>query len=108
MRDRRHHQPHRPPPGHRRAADGQGDADAAADGAIVSALGMFEQGFYDRLGFGTGGYEHLVALDPSQLRFPRPGRSRVPRRITTDDWEAVHANRRNRFRGHGACSRSPS
>ena len=69
---------------------------------------MFEQGFYDRLGFGTGGYEHLVALDPSQLRFPRPGRSRVPRRITTDDWEAVHANRRNRFRGHGACSRSPS
>ncbi len=79
-------------------------ADAAADGAIVSALGMFEQGFYDRLGFGTGGYEHLVALDPSQLRFPRPGRSRVPRRITTDDWEAVHANRLNRFRGHGACN----
>ncbi len=79
-------------------------AAAAADGAIVSALGMFEQGFYDRLGFGTGGYELLVALDPSRLRLPRSGPSRVPRRITADDWEAVHANRLNRHRGHGACN----
>ncbi len=28
-----------------------------ADGALVSGLGMFDQGFYNHLGFGTGGYE---------------------------------------------------
>ena len=34
------------------------------DGALVAGLGMFEQGFYNQLGFGTGGYEHLVTFDP--------------------------------------------
>ena len=79
----------------------------AAEGALVSALGMFEQGYYDRLGFGTGGYEHIVSLDPSRLRLPDDGRSRVPRRITPDDWEAVHAGRLDRARGHGACNLTP-
>ncbi len=75
-----------------------------ADGAHVSALGMFEQGFYDRLGFGTGAYEHLVSLDPSGLRLPEGVGGRVPRRITTDDWQAVHESRLGRARGHGACN----
>ena len=75
-----------------------------ADGAHVSALGMFEQGFYDRLGFGTGAYEHLVSLDPSRLRLPDGVGGRVPRRITVDDWKAVHASRLGRARGHGACN----
>jgi predicted acetyltransferase len=44
----------------------------AADGALVSALGMFEQGFYNRLGFGTGCYEHLVWFNPAALRAGAP------------------------------------
>ncbi len=50
-----------------------------ADGAIVSALGMFEQGYYDRLGFGTGGYVNWYGFDPADLRVP--GATRVPRRL---------------------------
>ena len=42
-------------------------ADDVADGALVSGLGMFEQGFYNRLGFGTGSYEHWFHFDPTQL-----------------------------------------
>ncbi|MHC4827771.1 MAG: GNAT family N-acetyltransferase, partial [Planctomycetota bacterium] len=76
----------------------------AEEGALVSALGMFEQGFYNRLGFGTGGYEHLVSFAPAALRVGGQARPRVPRRITPDDWEMVHANRLRRHRGHGACN----
>ena len=79
----------------------------ALDGALVAALGMFEQGFYDELGFGTGGYEHLFDFDPSRLNVNT--RARVPRRITADDWEAAHAACLARQRGHGACNlHSPS
>ena len=42
-------------------------AAAVEEGAQVSALSMFEQGFYDRLGFGTGGYEHMIRFDPADL-----------------------------------------
>ena len=45
-------------------------ADAAA-GAQIAALGMFEQGFYNQLGFGTGGYEHQVSFDPAQLQIKK-------------------------------------
>jgi hypothetical protein len=83
-------------------------AAAAADGALVSALGMFEQGFYDRLGFGTGVYEHLVSFAPAALRVGEGRRPRVPRRLTPDDWERVHANRLQRRRGHGACNLEPA
>ncbi|MCX6377470.1 MAG: hypothetical protein NTU88_15780, partial [Armatimonadetes bacterium] len=74
----------------------------AADGALVSGLGMFEQGYYDRLGFGTGSYVHGVSFDPADLLVDV--KPRVPRRITKDDWEAVHASRLARLRGHGAVN----
>ena len=74
----------------------------AAAGALVAGLGMFEQGYYDRLGFGTGGYEHWISFDPARLRVQAA--PRVPQRITTDDWELVHASRLSRQRGHGACN----
>jgi hypothetical protein len=74
----------------------------AAEGALVSALGMFEQGYYDRLGFGTGAYVHGVSFDPADLLVEV--KPRVPRRITKDDWEAVHASRLARLRGHGAVN----
>jgi GNAT superfamily N-acetyltransferase len=74
----------------------------AADGAMVSALGIFDQGFYNKLGFGSGSYERWHALDPADLRVPRV--TRRPRRLSKDDWEIVHQSRLNRRRGHGACS----
>jgi hypothetical protein len=81
-------------------------AQDAADGALVAGLGMFEQGFYNRIGFGTGGYEHWVALDPAQLRLRAA--ARVPQRITVDDWEAAHAARLARLKGHGAVDIEPA
>lgn len=74
----------------------------AAQGALVSALGMFEQGYYNQLGFGTGGYEHWCSFDPAQLDVELS--PRIPRRITPDDWEAVHSSRLLRHRGHGSCN----
>jgi predicted acetyltransferase len=80
-------------------------ARAVANGAILAGLGMFEQGFYNQLGFGTGGYEHSMSFDPAQLRVPV--RARVPRRVTNKDWEMVHACRLARRRGHGSCNLTP-
>ncbi len=74
----------------------------AADGALVSALGIFEQGYYDRLGYGTCGYEHWVRFDPALLTLKR--KTRVPRRLTPDDWEMIHRAMLNRQQGHGAVN----
>jgi hypothetical protein len=78
----------------------------AAGGALVAGLGMFEQGYYDQLGFGTGGYEHRASFDPARLRVAVE--ARVPRRITADDWAAVHTSRLARLRGHGSCNLNPA
>jgi len=78
---------------------------AAADGALVAGLGMFEQGYYNRLGFGTGSYEHVVAFDPAQLNVRV--QPRVPRRLSADDWALVHAARLARLRGHGSINMTP-
>lgn len=80
-------------------------AEDVAEGALVAGLGIFEQGFYDRLGFGSGGYEHWLAFDPAQLKVER--QHRVPRRITLEDWQAVHASRHARRQGHGAVNLDP-
>jgi GNAT superfamily N-acetyltransferase len=80
-------------------------AQDAADGALVAGLGIFEQGFYNQLGFGNGGYEHWFVFDPAQLRVDV--RARIPRRVTQDDWEAMHKSRLARWRGHGSLSFTP-
>lgn len=77
----------------------------ASEGALVSGLGVFEQGYYDQIGFGTGSYEHYTAFDPSQLNIST--KPRLPRRITTDDWAMVHSARLSRFRNHGSCNLNP-
>ena len=77
----------------------------AAEGALVSGLGMFEQGYYDMLGFGTGGYENWVSFDPARLNVK--AKCRVPRRLNADDWAAAHRARLNRARGHGGCNLTP-
>jgi len=78
----------------------------AADGAAVAVLGMFDQGFYDRLGFGSGAYDILFAFDPQTLRVPSI--TRPPKRLSKADWAAVHASRVGRARRHGSCSLHPA
>ena len=80
-------------------------AQEAAEGAQLAGLGIFEQGFYNQLGFGSGGYEHWFAFDPARLRINV--KARVPRRIIADDWAAVHAARLARLRGHGSLNVFP-
>ena len=76
-------------------------AAGAQDGAALAVLGVFDQGFYDKLGFGTGSYEHALRFDPATLRVDAP--FRPPKRLTKDDWQAVHGAMMNRRRGHGGC-----
>ncbi|MEM8767026.1 MAG: GNAT family N-acetyltransferase [Pseudomonadota bacterium] len=80
-------------------------AAAAADGAQVAALGMFEQGFYDQVGFGTGSYENRLRFDPATLLVDVP--FRVPSRLHTDDWPAVHRAMTHRLSHHGAVNLEP-
>lgn len=74
-------------------------AESAQGGAAVSILGMFEQGFYDKFGFGSGSYEHGLRFDPASLHVDVP--YRPPIRITVDDWEEVHRCFSQRLRRHG-------
>lgn len=79
-------------------------ADRAASGDAVAVLGVFEQGYYNRLGFGNGAYIHSFSLDPSRLILPDGFVPRIPARLSLSDWEAVHASRRHRLHRHGSCS----
>ncbi|GAB4412518.1 MAG: hypothetical protein Kow00123_26320 [Anaerolineales bacterium] len=80
-------------------------ARAAADGALVAGLGMFDQGFYDTLGFGTGAYERIARFNPADVKVGV--RPRVPRRLGLDDAPAIHACRLARGRGHGSVNLPP-
>ncbi|MFK7915358.1 MAG: GNAT family N-acetyltransferase [Pseudomonadales bacterium] len=73
---------------------------AAQQGAAVSALGMFDQGFYDKLGFATGSYEHELQIDPGTLSVSVP--TTRPRRLGTEDFAAMHAAMCQRRCLHGA------
>lgn len=52
-------------------------------GMVVSVLGMFEQGFYDGSGFGTGSEMLIVRTDPAHLDPSLPYRR--PLRLSLDD-----------------------
>jgi GNAT superfamily N-acetyltransferase len=80
-------------------------ARAAAEGALVCGLGVFEQGFYNQLGFGSGGYEHSVSFDPGRLVLDT--QARTARRLEPDDWEAAHRSRVSRMRRHGGINLTP-
>lgn len=73
-----------------------------ADGAGLASLGVFDQGFYNRLGFGNGPYITHTRFDPDQLNV-EPAR-RIPCRLGLDDVQDVHASRLRRRRGHGSCN----
>ncbi len=71
----------------------------AAEGAALAGLGIFDQGYYDRLGFGTGPYEYIISFDPAELDLdihPPP-----PVRLTQDDWELIHRSRQGGLKVHG-------
>lgn len=74
----------------------------AESGAAVSALGMFEQGFYNRLGFGTGSYANHFRLDPATLVVPKM--TRPPVRVGPVRWRDVHGAMMARRRGHGGVT----
>ena len=73
-------------------------AETAAD-LPVAGLGMFEQGFYNRLGFGTGPYERHFRFDPANLKVSR--KPRPPVRLTADDFREAHECRLRTPRRHG-------
>lgn len=77
-------------------------AHCAESGSLLAGLGIFDQGFYDKLGFGTGAYEHFVELDPASLTVPYC--RRTPVRLTLDDVPEMHAARLDRRRTHGSVS----
>lgn len=58
--------------------------DGAESGAVVAALGMFEQGFYDRFGFGTGTAETWVTFNPASLKVDHVP-YRTPLRLSAAD-----------------------
>lgn len=72
-----------------------------ADGAEISALGMFDQGYYDKLGFGSGSYDHWMIFDPASLKTDR--KPHTPVRLTAEEYEAVHISRKNRMMSHGSA-----
>jgi len=80
-------------------------AQSVSKGAVMAGLGMFEQGFYNKLGFGSGSFEHLIQFDPAQLTVPNA--PRPPRRLTVDDAAIMHACRLQRMPVHGAASFEP-
>ena len=74
--------------------------EAGAKGTALAGLGCFEQGFYDRLGFGTGSYVQRYQFDPTWLR--PLGRPAPPVRLSKSDWKIIHAGLLNRRKEHGS------
>jgi predicted acetyltransferase len=72
------------------------------EGAALARVCVFDQGFYNQVGFGPGGYEHMVFFDPGTLTVT--SRARPPRRLTREDGAAMHASRLARRRGHGGVN----
>jgi len=72
----------------------------ASGGAAVSALGIFDQGYYDKFGFGTGPYETSISFDPATLKINR--KTPAPVRLSFDDFEQIHKSRVNRMPHHGS------
>jgi len=74
----------------------------AETGAMVSTLGIFEQGFYNQLGYGSGGYEHSISFDPADLIINH--KLSPPKRLEKNDWKLIHRSLLNRQRRHGGVS----
>jgi len=80
-------------------------AEDALAGAALSILGMFDQGYYDKLGFGTGNYTHWITFPIKALKIE--GKPRVPKRLKESDWKAINESMHERMNSHGSFSASP-
>lgn len=85
--------------GHALALTAESIALAVDEGACIASLGIFDQGFYDRIGFGIGSYIRRMTVDPNSLQVP--SLERAPHRLGVDDYEEMHAARLNRRPVHG-------
>lgn len=81
-------------------------AKEAEGGAVASTLGIFEQGFYNQLGYGGGSYEHWVTFDPADLKVE--GSFTPPKRLGKDDWKLVMDSMLKRQKRHGAVTLLPA
>jgi len=77
-------------------------AASAENGAAMSMLGMFDQGYYEKFGYGSTIYYRISTFDPSSLLVPRLTRS--PKRLCKEDAAAMHQCRNRRRRYHGGCT----
>lgn len=77
-------------------------AQSAENGAAMTMLGMFDQGYYEKFGYGSTTYYRISTFDPASLNVPRLSRS--PKRLTKEDAEAMHHCRNRRRRYHGGCT----
>ena len=75
-------------------------------GMEVSALGMFDQGFYNKLGYGTGTSENRIQFDPATLTVEYP--FRPPTRLGPDQHQAVHQALSQRQMFHGSIVLEPA
>ena len=74
-------------------------AAAAETGDVLAGLGIFDQGFYNRLGFGNFPYTRHISFDPLTLKVPPLKRS--PVRLSKKDLGRIHSSTRSRMRHHG-------
>lgn len=79
---------------------GEATARGASDGCLVAALGFFEQGYYNRLGYGNGPYNRIVTFCPSDLPHDLPFPERVCR-LGPDNLDEVFRNISERMPCHG-------
>lgn len=75
---------------------------AAERGAAVAILGMFDQGFYNKVGFGTGASMLRHQFDPALLTVPVPDRR--PVRLSAEDAAEMHVANQRRLRAHGGVT----
>lgn len=80
-------------------------AEEAGAGALVSTLGIFEQGFYDQLGYGSGSYEHWLSFDPADILIDHE--LRPPLRLTKADHKVIHKALQARRIPHGGVTLLP-
>lgn len=74
-------------------------------GMEVSALGIFDQGFYNQLGYGNGPYENYVQFDPNNLIVTTA--YRTPKRLSVEDYQTIHQAMSHRRLCHGNVVLAP-
>ena len=77
-------------------------ATSAENGAAMSMLGMFDQGYYEKFGYGSTVYYRISTFDPASLLVPKLTRS--PIRLCKKDATSMHNCRNRRRRYHGGCT----